>query len=116
MNETTTFRSLLSQPTDTVERPRALAAGHYIGTCTRHEFGVSKQKQTPFVRFFFTPTEETADVQEGANAGIDFGKKELRTEFYITPSSLYRLSDFLDAVLGKQQGRSFDAGAWSREG
>lgn len=103
-----TFRELLKAPTDTVERPRALAVGHYIGDIRSHEFGTSKQKQTPFVRFIFVPSEETSDVEEGANTGINFTTKELRKDFYITPNSLYRLSDMLDATLGKTTGRSFD--------
>jgi hypothetical protein len=105
---TSTFRELLGQATDTVERPRAIADGHYLGTVTSHEFGTSRQKQTPFVRFLLVPDEETADVEHGANAGIDLSRVELRADYYITPNSLYRLSDMLDAVLGKEQGRSFD--------
>jgi hypothetical protein len=103
-----TFRELLHQPTDQVERPRALADGHYIGEIRSHEFGLSRQKQTPFCRFILVPNEETADVPEGSNVGIEFGRRELRKDFYITPNSLYRLSDALDAILGKQAGRSFD--------
>jgi hypothetical protein len=103
-----TFRELLKQTTDSVERPRALASGHYLGDIKSHEFGLSRQKQTPYVQFILVPTEETADVQEGANTGIDFSKKELRKTLYLTPTAIYRLSDMLDAVLGKQTGRSFD--------
>lgn len=103
-----TFRKLLEQATDTVERPRALAAGHYIGFIKSHEFGASSQKKTPFVRFFIVPQEETEDVEAGSNEGIDFAKKEMRVDYYITPTALYRLSDMLDAVLGQAQGRSFD--------
>jgi hypothetical protein len=44
----------------------------------------------------------------GSNNGIDFSRRELRKDFYITPNALYRLSDMLDAALGKQQGRTFD--------
>lgn len=103
-----TFRELLSQKTDAVERPRALAPGHYVGEIKTHEFGQSRQKQTPYVRFILTPNEETTDVATGANDGIDLSKRELRKDFFITPTALYRLSDMLDAVLGKTQGRSFD--------
>jgi hypothetical protein len=103
-----TFRELLSQPTDAVERPRAIAEGHYVGFIKGHEFGLSRQKQTPYVRFILTPEEETGDVPEGANAGINLSGRELRRDYYITPASLYRISDMLDAVLGKQTGRSFD--------
>jgi hypothetical protein len=103
-----TFRELLSKPTDAVERPRALAAGHYVGEIKNFEFGTSRQKQTPYVRFMLTPIEATTDVADNANGDIDLSKKELRKDFYITPTALYRLSDMLDATLGKQQGRSFD--------
>ena len=103
-----TFRALLGQATDAVERPKPLAAGHYIGEIKSHEFGLSRQKQTPYCRFILTPTEETADVTAGENDGIDFSKRELRKDYYITPVALYRLSDMLDAVLGKTSGRSFD--------
>jgi hypothetical protein len=103
-----TFRELLSQTTDQVERPRALADGHYIGRIKSHEFGISRQKQTPFVRFVLSPEEATADVDAEANAGITLNTRELRRDFYLLPASLYRLSDFLDAVLGKESGRTFD--------
>jgi len=103
-----TFRSLLAQATDAVERPRSIADGHYIGVIKSTEFGVSRQKQTPYLRVNITPEEETDDVAEDANIGIDLTKRELRRDFYITPQALYRLSDMLDAVLGKQAGRSFD--------
>lgn len=102
------FRELLSQATDQVERPRAIADGHYIGNISNFEFGQSRQKQTPFLRIFLQPQEETQDVEAGANTGIDLTRKELRKDYYITPDALYRLSDMLDAVLGKETGRSFD--------
>ena len=102
------FRELLSLTSETVERPRALAAGHYIGVIRNHEFGVSR-KQTPLVRYFLTPLEEGSDVQPGENDGIDLSKRELRKDFYITHSAMYRLMDMLDAVLGQQRGRPADA-------
>ena len=108
MSNIPNFRELLSKPTDSFERPRPLAVGHYVAIIRWHEFDVSKQKQTPFVRFLLTTTEETTDVPDGANAGTDITQRELRATYYITPQSLYRLSDMLDAVLGKQVGRSFD--------
>jgi hypothetical protein len=106
--QSSTFRQLLTQNTDTVERPRALAAGHYIGLIKGFEFGVSSKKQTPYLRVLLTPTEETDDVLVDANEGMDLSRRELRADYYITPASLYRLSDMLDAVLGKTAGRSFD--------
>lgn len=102
------FRELLAQATDQVERPRALAVGHYIGEIKGHEFGLSRNKQTPYVRFLITPEAEGPDVTKGANDGVDLSRRELRKDYYITPAALYRLSDMLDAVLGQETGRSFD--------
>lgn len=104
----TSFSQLLHITSEDVERPRLIADGHYIGTIVRHEFGNSRNKQTPYVRFFLTPSEETSDVPEGANAGIDLAKQEAFRDFYLTPKSLFMLTDMLDAVLGKQMGRFAD--------
>ena len=105
---TPTFRQLLERTTDTAERPRALAAGHYLGFIKGHEFGKSAKKGTPSITFLLTATDETEDVPEGENEGVDFAKKTMRKTLYITPDSLYRLADTLDAILGKQSGRTYD--------
>jgi hypothetical protein len=102
------FRELLKQATDQVERPKPLAAGHYLGEIKGHEFGQSRNKQTPYVRFILVPEQATADVNVAENDGIELSRRELRKDFYITPMALYRLSDMLDAVLGQETGRSFD--------
>jgi hypothetical protein len=105
---TSTFRELLGQNTDSVERPRPIADGHYLGAIASHEFGLSRQKQTPYVRFIINLEEETADVPTGSNDGIDISRREIRKDYFITPTALYRLSDMLNAVLGKETGRTFD--------
>jgi hypothetical protein len=103
-----TFRELLGQTTESAERPRPIADGHYLGSVASHEFGLSRQKQTPYVRFIINLEEETADVPAGANDGIDISRREIRKDYFITPTALYRLSDMLNAVLGKETGRTFD--------
>lgn len=102
------FRDLLSMPTDSVERPKPLPEGHYIAYIKAHEFGTSAKKNTPYVRFLFSIESGSDDVSADDLANIDLTRRELRRDFYITPNALYRLSDMLDAVLGAQQGRSFD--------
>src|SRR6267142_1700639 len=96
------FRELLSKPTDQVERPKSLPTGHYLGAILSHEFDRSSKKQTAFCRFNIKIDGPTEDVPADALTGIDFSRRELRKDFYITPNSLYRLSDMLDAVLGKE--------------
>jgi hypothetical protein len=102
------FRELLSMHTDNVDRPRPLPIGHYYAELTGYSFDQSKQKQTPYVRFNFRTQEAYTDVNPTELEGMDITKKEVSKDFYLTPTSLYRLSDFLDAVLGKQAARSFD--------
>lgn len=101
-----TFRELMSQPTETFTRPAPLPKGHYKGTIKGHEIGESKQKKTAYVRFLFTPTEAQDDVENSGT--VNMSDRELRQDFFVTPKALYRLSQFLDNVLGKQEGKSFD--------
>lgn len=108
MSMSQNFRELLSQATDQAERPRALADGHYIGTVGNHEFGLSRQKQTPYVRMFVTPEEACPDVEAEANKGLNIATYELRKDYFITPKAIYRLADALDAILGQETGRSYD--------
>ena len=102
------FRELMSRNTDTFERPRLLADGHYIGKIKTTSLEVSKRKQTPSVRVFLQPTEETSDVPVGANAGMDLMAEKIYRDYYIMPKLMFMLTDMLDAVLGKTTGRSFD--------
>jgi Trp operon repressor len=109
MTGTPDFKSLLSMSTDSFEKPPALPAGHYRATIKGHKFDVSSQKQTPFVQFFFTPTEASEDVEDlEALAKINLSQRELGAKFYITLGAIWRLSQMLDAVLGASQGRSYD--------
>lgn len=105
---TVDVRALLSQATNTVERPPVLPQGHFHGTVLRSEFDKSRQKKTPLIRFYLNPTSAGDDVAEEDMEGINLKAIELRYEFYLTPKSMYRLSDFLDALLGEAEGSSFD--------
>jgi hypothetical protein len=103
-----TFRELLKYTTETAPKPPVLADGHYIGTLKDHEFGVSRQKQTPFVTWHLGAEEECSDVAPGANEGVNLADCDLRKTLYITPKAVRRIGVMLDAVLGADAGRSFD--------
>lgn len=109
MAETVDVRALLAQPTNEAERPRALPDGHYNCTIIGHEFDRTKgETQTAYIRYNFKvdgPTEDVVDSVEG----IDFDRVQVRKDFFITPRALYRHTDFLDAVLGFEEGRGHDA-------
>ncbi len=49
------------------------------------------------------------DIDAAAVDGIDLSRRELRKDHRsILPQTMYRFGDFLDAVLGKQPGKSAD--------
>jgi len=101
------FKSLLSRPTDDIKKPLALPAGTYYAMIKGYELGESKQKKTPFVRFNFTLTGPGEDISPEDLEGVDLGKKALRTDFYLTPDSEYRLKDFIESIGIPTQGRTF---------
>lgn len=104
---TVNVRELLSRPSNTVERPPILPAGHYEGTVTRFEFGKSGQKKTNQITFFYSVSGATDDVDPSEVEGINFARVELRQVFYLTDKALYRLVDHLDAIMG-QSGDNID--------
>jgi hypothetical protein len=98
---TINVKDLLSKPADSFERPPVFPAGHYLGTIVKHEFDKSRAKKTPLIRFYLNPTAPSDDVDPEDVANIDLKKVLWRYEFYLTPTAMYRLADFLDAVLGE---------------
>ena len=101
------FKSLLSRPVDDVKKPLALPVGTFYGMIKNYELGESKQKKTPYVRFNFTLTGPGEDIDAADIEGIDLSKKALRTDFYITPDSEYRLKDFIESLGLPTAGRTF---------
>jgi hypothetical protein len=89
------FRKLLKKPLDEVKRPPALPAGTYHGVVAKYEFGESRDKKTPFIRFFFTITSADDSIDPGELAGIELAKKQQRRDFYLTDDALYRLKEFI---------------------
>jgi len=92
------FGALLSKPAGQIERPKPLPVGTYYGTIGGHLFDESRQKKTPFVRFTVNltePGEEVARDYAEQLAEVDFTKKKLNSDFYLTEDSMYRLRDFL---------------------
>jgi len=93
------FASILNRPVDSAEKPKPLPAGEYMLLINKREFGESMQKKTPYVRFHFTIQAPGPDVALDKLAGIDLNKKSLRSDFYLTDDSLYRLRKFLEEDL-----------------
>lgn len=85
------FRERLSKPAASAKKPKALPAGSYHGFIDRREFGESAKKKTAQVTFFLNQLVPGEDVDQAALADIDMAKKELRTIYYLTDSSDYRV-------------------------
>lgn len=100
------FKTLLAKPTDSIEKPKPLPAGTYNGVISKYEFGESKEKKTPFVRYFLTCHSACDDVDADSVAGIDLSKKALRRDYYLTEDAMYRVKDLLESVGVSCTGRS----------
>lgn len=92
------FKHLLQKPADSFKKPPTWPAGTYLGKIKQTEFGESSQKKTPFLRIIAQPYAAGEDVDQEALAGIDMSKRTFRTDFYITPDALYRLTDFMHSL------------------
>ena len=97
------FASLLNKPADDVKRPVTLPEGTYFGVIQGHEFGESSQKKTPFVQFNITLSHADDDVDL---EGLEVDNKKVRTTFYLTDESMYRLTDFIKSLGIETDGRT----------
>lgn len=108
------FASILDMPATDVERPKPLPAGTYYGVVQGlYEQGESAQKKTPFVRFNFAVQSVGDDVDEDElKAFGDEGVigKVIKSTYYTTPDSLFRLTDFLEHCGIDLDGKSIRAG------
>ena len=92
------FTSLLSTDLGTVEKPKALPPGQYEGTIKEYKLDKSREKQTPFVRFTFNNISPGADMDPALLVGVDFSKKSLNRDYYLTTDALWRIKDFLQSL------------------
>jgi hypothetical protein len=100
------FKSLLSKPSDSIEKPKLLPEGTYTGMIAKYEYAESKEKKTPYVRFLVRLTGFGEDIDPTDQVGIDLSKRELRKDFYITEDALHRLKTFWETCGIDGRGRT----------
>jgi hypothetical protein len=101
--------ALLRTPDEEIKRPKSLPNGHYFGSVTQYSFDKAKnENRTNFCRINFKLEGPGDDVDGDEVADIDFSRRELRKDFFITPDALYRLRDFVNAVIGEDPTRTLD--------
>lgn len=98
------FNALLNRRPNEVEKPKPLPVGDFLLSIAKYEFGESKEKKTPYVRFTLNVLAPGEDVDPDALTGVDLSKKQLRLDFYITEDALWRLTEFLTESLGLDAG------------
>lgn len=110
-NPQTSFESILDMPATEVERPKPVPAGSYHCVVQgMPEHGESAKKKTPFVKFTLALQSAGEDVEADeleAYGGLE--GKTIKTTYYTTPDSLFRLTDFLEHCGIELEGKSIRA-------
>lgn len=102
------FRNLLKNtPMDEIKRPPPLPGGTYHGQITKHGYGKSPEKGTPFAQFEVTLTAAGPDIdqEELNNLQIDLTKKKMTIDFYLTNESMYRVKEAMESCGIDTKGR-----------
>lgn len=101
-----TFASILDTPSEQVERPKPMPVGQYVAIVQgQPRFDKSSKKQTEFVEFTLKFNEAVEVDEEALDTWLEkpdgSGRKNLadqtiKSTYYLTESSLWRLNDFLE--------------------
>lgn len=94
---TVDFKTLLQKPADEIKRPPVLPAGTYHGVVKSYEFKESKEKKTPYCEVTVGVQGPGDGIDPESVAGVDFSKKQMRTNFFLTEDAVYRLKEFLES-------------------
>lgn len=94
------FRDLLSRPIESAKRPPAMPQGTYEGIVKSYEFGESREKKTPFVKFYFTVLAAGEDVDPTMLEGVDLTKRNPSVTFWqrLDGDLDWRLASFLTSL------------------
>lgn len=103
------FKDLLSKKADDAKPPVAYPAGHYYGKLGKYSLGDNNRNKTPYVRYVVTATGlgDDIDQEEFSTLGLKLGEKQFRLDFFLTPDSEYRLTEFMQSIGLDTAGRSF---------
>lgn len=92
------FSAILNKKVNEVEAPASFPAGSYNMVVLGYTTGTSQKKNTPYIEFEFGVQSPNEDVDmDEYNKIKNPAERHLKTQFYITEESLFRLKDFLKA-------------------
>lgn len=94
------FGELLSGRIEDTTKPPPMPVGPYLALVTKYETGESRDKKTPYVRFFFRILQprDGVDMQQLEAVG-DYSEKQFRSDFYTTKDAMWRFRDFIEKHL-----------------
>lgn len=92
------FSSILDKPSNEAERPKPLPQGTYVGVVSgMPRLDKSSKKQTEFAEFTLNILAAQEDVDPDELKAIGgFSGKSIKSTYYLTEASEYRLREFLD--------------------
>lgn len=93
------FKELLSRPANSFTAPLPIPPGTYIGIIKSQSYGKTRERQTEFARYHIQLIEANdPDISPEDLIGIDFTKRELTKDFYVTEAAAYLLTAFLSSL------------------
>lgn len=102
------FTKLLDRRADEAQKPEPFPVGSYITTITGYRTVESGQKKTPGIEFDLQVLSPGEDVDMEAYAKVkDPQSKVIKTQFWLTEDSLYRLTEFLQKAGFETEGKSY---------
>jgi len=108
------FKSLLSKPLDSFERPHGVPAGTYFGVIKSAPYGKSRfDKNVDTIDIVLAITGATEDVPPEELGDFDLSKlkingKDPMTQFQMTPEKVYIFNDFLESLGFETAGKPID--------
>ncbi len=109
------FKSLLSTPLDSVERPKHAPAGTYHGHITKYALDekapFGKTDKEPIIRFNILLTGPTEGIDPELLEGVDLAKisARLTRDMFLGKDDMYRVKDLIESYGHDTTGRQLDA-------
>jgi hypothetical protein len=100
---TSNFADILNTKVDTIEKPKPLPVGSYVGLITKVETGESAKQKTPLISVKINLSEALGDVDlDLLEKSGGFGKngKEISSDYYLTEKALFRIKELAENHLG----------------
>jgi hypothetical protein len=94
------FESILNTQMEAIEKPKPIPQGKYRAHITGFTYVKSDKKNTPGAEFKFKVLQPIETEDDALANSFDYSDRELKTTYWLTKDSLFRLKEFLVEQLG----------------